>query len=423
MSVAHSTSAQVGVNAGRDFELTLLQLYSQEILANPYPLYRRLRTEEPVHWDPFLHAWVVSRYHDVSTVLQRLSAKCAPAPERLDAMGVSSMHPIAAVLHRQMLFRDPPDHTALRALCTVAFTPHRVAALRDHIQEIVNNLLQPALRQGYIDIISEFADPLPTIVTAELLGLPPSDHRQLKLWSANFAEILGNFQHNPDHMPEMLRNLEEMCTYFRDAIREERRIPKNGLIHVLITSEVDGRCLDDDTVIANCILLMVGGQETTPNLIGNGVLSLLRNPDQLQMLRANPELIPSGIEELLRYEAPSQHTTRIAQADIRLGDRLIEQNQSVIAVMGAANRDPERFPDPDRLDVQRRDNKHLAFGAGNHFCFGAPLARVEGHIAFATLLRIAPEFELGGDSIEWRQNLGLRGLVSLPVIFGKSHSD
>lgn len=401
-----------------DYELSLHQLYKQPVLANPYPLYHRLRTEDPVRWDAFLHAWVVTRYCDVSTVLHNFSAQCAPSPERLIAMGITAMQPIAGVLQRQMLFMDPPTHTRLRALCSVAFTPNKVSALRLHIQKIVYGLLRPALDRGYMDVIAEFADPLPAIVTAEMLGLPPSDHRQLKSWSANFAAILGNFQHNPDHLPEMLRSLEEMCTYFRDAIREERRNPKSGLIHALLSAELDGHSLGDDAVIANCILLMVGGQETTPNLIGNGVLSLLRNPDQLQLLRSNPQLLPSAIEELLRYEAPSQHTTRVAPLDSTLGRAQIARGQSVIAVIGAANRDPVRFPDPDRLDLTRKDNKHLAFGAGGHFCFGAPLARLEGEIAFSTLLREVPNFELASESLVWRNNTGLRGLSSLPVIFG-----
>jgi len=271
-----------------------------------------------------------------------------------------------------------------------------------------------------MDVIAEFADPLPAIVTAEMLGLPSSDHRQLKSWSAKFAAILGNFQHNPDRVPEMLRSLDEMCTYFRDAIREERRKPKGGLIHALLAAELDGHSLSEDVVIANCILLMVGGQETTPNLIGNGVLSLLSNPEQLQLLRGNPRLFPSAIEELLRYEAPSQHTTRLAPSDVTLKHEQIVRGQSVIAVIGAANRDPQRFPDPDRLDITRTDNKHLSFGAGGHLCFGAPLARMEGEIALATLLRDAPNLALTSEPLVWRNNTGLRGLSRLPITFGQS---
>jgi pimeloyl-[acyl-carrier protein] synthase len=373
-----------------------------------------------VHWDPFLHAWVITRYCDVTTVLQSFSAKCAPSPERLIQMGVTAMQPIGDVLQRQMLFMDPPDHTRLRALCSVVFTPHRVAGLQSHIREIVDELLRPVLKHGHMDVIAEFAEPLSSIVMAEMLGLPPSDHRQLKSWSAKFAAILGNFQHNPDELPETLRNLDEMCAYFRDAIRDECRVPKGGLIHAMLSAELDGHFLKEDDVIANCVLLMVGGQETTPNLIGNGVLSLLRNPDQERLLRCNPQLLPLAVEELLRFESPSQHTTRLARSDVTIGHSRIASGQSVIAVMGAANRDPERFPEPDRLDITRRENKHLAFGAGGHFCFGAPLARMEGEIAFATLLRDVPEFALPSEPLEWRNNTGLRGLSRLPITFGRS---
>jgi pimeloyl-[acyl-carrier protein] synthase len=411
---------QSGSISGTVASLSLYQLYEPQVLANPYPLYHHLRSEDPVHWDPFLHAWVVTRYRDVATVLQNLSANCAPTPKRLAEMDLSSMNPIAATMIQQMLFMDPPRHVRLRALCSVAFTPHRVEALRSHIQDIVDRLLEPLLPAGHTDLMADFANRLPAIVTAEMLGLPPSDHEQLKSWSADFAEILGNFQHNPDSLGRMLRSLEEMTFYFRAAIRDEKVRNSGGLISALIAAELDGEKLSEDAIIANTILLMVGGQETTPNLIGNGMLSLLRNPDQLAQLRANPTLMPSAIEELLRYEAPSQHTTRITFEDMPLGDKLILKQQSVIAVMGAGNRDPVRFPDPDRLDIMRPDNRHLAFGAGGHFCFGASLARIEGQIAFTSILRRMSEIALESEDLVWRRNLGLRGLAALPLVFKAS---
>jgi cytochrome P450 len=206
-----------------------------------------------------------------------------------------------------------------------------------------------------------------------------------------------------------------MSNYFQTAIREQRQNPGSGLIAALITAQLNGQQLSEESIIANCILLAVGGQETTPNLIGNGMLSLLRHPEQMSRLRQDPSLLASAIEELLRYEAPSQHTTRIAPEDVQLGSRGIQKHQSVIAVMGAANRDPERFVDPDRLDIGRQDNKHLAFGAGAHFCFGAPLARMEGQIAFSTLLQRTSDIRLASEGLVWRENLGLRGLTTLPL--------
>jgi cytochrome P450 len=252
-----------------------------------------------------------------------------------------------------------------------------------------------------------------------MLGVPVADHAQLKDWSADFAEMLGNFQHNPDRAGRVLRSVEEMTAYFRSAIRELERTPREGLIHSLMTAEVDGARLTEEEVIANVIVTMVGGQETTTNLIGNGVLALLRHPDELERLRREPALIGSAIEELLRYESPSQHTARLAPDDVTLGGKLIKKRQAVIAVMAAGNRDPERFPDPDRLDLARTDNRHLAFGWAAHFCFGAPLARIEGQIAFATMLRRLPNLRLEPGPLTWRENLGLRGLTALPVAFDR----
>ncbi|MFY9532177.1 MAG: cytochrome P450, partial [Candidatus Acidiferrales bacterium] len=214
------------------------------------------------------------------------------------------------------------------------------------------------------------------------LGVPVEDHRQLKAWSADFAEMLGNFQHNPERVPKVLRAVEEMTTYFRNRIAEQRIEPREGLIHSLLTADIDGDCLTEEEVVANSIVTMVGGQETTTNLIGNGALALLRNPEQLHKLRVDLSLIPSAVEELLRYDCPSQHTARLAPGDVVLGGKKIRKGQAVIAVMAAANRDPERFPDPDRLDITRKDNRHLAFGWAAHFCFGAALARIEGQVAF-----------------------------------------
>ena len=229
------------------------------------------------------------------------------------------------------------------------------------------------------------------------------------MWSADFAQVLGNFQRDPDYAAKALRSLEEMLTYFRSAVREQQQHPRDGLIYALLSAELNGDRLTEDEVVANTIVTMVGGQETTTNLIGNGMLSLLRNPDQLTKLKADPSIMPSAIEELLRYESPSQHTARLAPNDVMLGGKTIHKRQAVIAVMGAANRDPERFVNPDQLNIGREDNRHVAFAWASHFCFGAPLARLEGQIAFTTLLRRMPTINLKPDPIVWRENL--RGYV------------
>ena len=401
----------------RDPSLGLYHRLDPEVLANPYPLYRRLQTEDPVHWDPYLHAWVVTRYADVVAVLQRFSATRMPTPEQLTSVGLSELNPVAQVLVRQMIFMDPPAHTRLRALCAAAFTPARAAALRAHIQEITDSLIDAVLPKRSMDVIADLADVLPATVTAELMGVPVADRDRLKAWSKDFSEILGNFQHNPERAAHTLEVVEAMTTYYRDRIREQERYPRDGVVHALMTAEIDGDRLSEDEVIANCIITMTGGQETTTNLIGNGLLSLLRNPEELARLQASPSLVTSAIEEFLRYESPIQHTGRLAPADTELGCKLIRKRHAVISVIGAANRDPERFPDPDRLDITRADNRHLAFGWAGHYCFGAPLARVEGQIAFSTILRRLQNLALEPGPLRWRNNMGFRGLEALPVRF------
>jgi cytochrome P450 len=397
--------------------LSLYHLLDPEVLADPYPLYRRLRDEAPVLWDPYLHAWVVTRYADVSHVLHRFKAARTPDPDRLEALGMGKLTPIAAVMVRQMLFLDPPEHGRVRRLASAAFTPRRVAHLREHIRQITEGLVDDLAARGErFDVMTGLANPLPAIVTAEMLGVPTSDHVLLKSWSQDFAEMLGNFQHNPGRAKKTLQSVEEMVAYFRAAVARDATHPTEGLINALATAEVDGDRLSEEEIVANVIVTMVGGQETTTNLIGNGLLTLLRQPDQLERLRSEPTLMPSAVEELLRYESPSQHTARLAPPGAVLGGKEIPEGAAVIAVMGAANRDPERFGDPDRIELDRQDNRHLAFGWAAHFCFGAPLARMEGQIAFETLLARYPELSLADEAVRWRPNLGLRGLTELHVL-------
>jgi cytochrome P450 len=418
-SSSSSSSSASGAPAGQtDASLSLFGLLDPEVLGNPYPLFARLRKEDPVHWDPFLHAWVVTRYADVVSVLYGFSADRTPSPEQLAAMGLERLSPIARVMVKQMLFMDPPDHTRLRGLASYAFTPRRVEILRQHIREITGKLIAAIEPLGAADIIRDLAEPLPAIVTAEMLGVPVEDHNILKGWSADFAEMLGNFQHNPDRIAQVLKTVEEMTAYFRERIAELRVHPREGLIHSLLTAEVDGDRLSDEEVVANSIVTMVGGQETTTNLIGNGLLTLLRHPEEFARLRADRSLVPSAVEEMLRFEPPSQHTARLAPHDVEMHGRLIRKRQAVIAVMAAGNRDPERFVEPDRFDITRPDNRHLAFGWAAHFCFGASLARIEGQAAIEAICERLHNVRLAsGAPLVWRTNLGLRGLTSLPVQF------
>jgi hypothetical protein len=404
-------------------DISLCQLTEPEIMASPYQFYRELREADPVHWDPFLHAWIVTRYADIVTVLTRFSADRTLTPEQLDGMGLGALKPIMEVVALQMLFRDPPAHTRLRNLCAAAFTPARVAVLRGHIQDIAEGLIDRFIGQGKADIVDDFAAPMPAIVTAEMLGVPVSDYEKLKQWSIDFAEILGNFQHPPDRVARVAASVRDMTEYFRAAIRQQETDPTEGLVNSMVKAQVDGVRLTEEEMVANLILTMIGGQETSTNLISSALLTLLRHPEQMQMLLDDPSLVPMASEELLRYESPIQHTARVAREDVLLGGKVIRRGQSVVAVLAAGNRDPERFPNPDELDVKRGDKGHLAFGWAAHFCFGASLARIEVPIAMGALLQRLKNLKLAAEDFVWHENFGLRGLSALPVRFDASDVD
>jgi pimeloyl-[acyl-carrier protein] synthase len=400
-----------------DNKLSLLRMLDPDVLAAPYEHYRALREYDPVHWDPFMHAWVVTSYPEAVTVLMQYSADRTPAPAHLDKLGLSFMKPFAEVMLQQMMFMDGANHARLRSLCAAAFTPRRVEELRGVIDTIANELIDKVITKGKMDLLADFANPLPAIVTARLLGVPVEDHHKLHGWVLDIAEVLGNFQHDPDRVAEIVESLEDLKNYVAARIEEQRKNPTGGLIHSLMMAEVEGSHLTDDEVIANTIITLVGGHETTMNLIASGFLTLLRNPASLEQLRKKPEIVNSAVEELLRYESPVQHTARIAPADMQLGGRTIQKGSRVVAVLAAANRDPKRFPEPDRLDLERTDNRHLAFGWAAHFCFGAPLARMEGQIAFTTLVRRLKRPVLLEKKLIWRDNAGLRGLTKLQIGF------
>jgi cytochrome P450 len=395
---------------------SLYRLLDPAVLRDPYPLYRQLRDEAPVHWDPYLKVWLVSRHRDAVEVLQRFSARRAPTGEKLADAGLPQLAPIARLLTEQMLFLDPPQHSRMRTLAAAAFTPRRVETLRGYIQEVADDLIDEALQRGEMDVMADFAHRLPAIVMVRTLGTPLEDYPRLKSWSEDFADMLGAIQHNPVVAARLLTALEDMTGYFRDAVRRKETDITSGLIAAMATAEVDGDSLSEDEAVANLILTMVGGYETTSHLIGSGLLTLLRNPDQLDRLRGDADLMSSAVEELLRFESPIQHTARLAPDDVELGGVQIERGQPVLALIGSANRDPEQFADPDRVDLGRTENRHLAFGWASHFCFGASLARAEGAIALSTLLHRLPRVRLVSDDVQWRPNPAFRGPASLPVV-------
>ena len=373
-----------------------------------------------MHWDPYLHAWVVTRYADVVQVFQQIRRTARQLLSSSRRWGWSELGPIARVMVRQMLFLDPPEHTRVRGLAAAAFTPRRVERLRDHIQEITDSLIDAVVAQGEMDVMDDLANPLPAIVTAEMLGVPSGDHRMLKDWSQDFAEMLGNFQHNPGGRRRVLASVEAMTHLLpRRRARSRRTQPTEGLINALATAEVDGDRFTEEEVVANIIVTMVGGQETTTNLIGNGLLTLLRHPDELQRLREDPSLMPvsGGGAAALREPQPAHRAHRARRRRARR-QASIREREAVIAVMGAANRDPGAIPGSRPARPGRTDNRHLAFALGEPLLFrraaGAPGGPDRAHRHAATA---SPTCGSCRTSIEWRPNLGLRGLVALPVEF------
>ncbi len=386
-----------------------------EFLADPYPTYHRLRAEDPVHQSP-LGFWVLTRYEDVSAVLRDPRFVKEPLAAIIAARFGGQ---VPRGVGQSMLDRDPPDHTRLRSLVSKAFTPRVVEGLRPRIQQIVDGLIARAQAAGSMDVIEEFAYPIPVNVICEMMGVPIEDHDRFKGWSLDIARGLDSIWLPPDsEIPRRsVAARHAISDYFRELIAARRTVPRNDLLSALIAAEEAGDKLNEEELLATCILILIAGHETTVNLIGNGVLALLRHPGELRRLRETPALITSAVEELLRYDGPVQRTARVASDDATIGGQTIRKGDMVMPFIGAADRDPAQFPEPDRLDLARADNRHIAFGWGIHFCLGAPLARVEGQIAIDTLVRRLPRLELATESPEYRQSLTLRGLKALPVKF------
>jgi cytochrome P450 len=399
--------------------------FDPEFIANPYPVYHRLRAEAPVFRSPF-GAWVLTRYDDALAVLRDARFGRRGFEPLLQAVFGSGQPegraaaPPGEGFVTSMLFRDPPDHTRLRALVTKAFTPRVVEALRPRIQAIVDELIDRVRDTGRMDVIADLAYPLPVIVICEMLGVPTGDRDRFREWSLAIGRALDaiGIQGEPDVAERGRVARKALNDYFREGlIPERRRRPRADLLSELIAVEEAGDRLSTGELLATCNLLFVAGHETTVNLIGNGLLALLRHSAQLDALRADASIVESAIEELLRYDSPVQRTGRIAQSDVEVGGHRIPAGEIVLALLGAANRDPAHFPEPDRLDLRRPDNRHLAFGWGIHFCLGAPLARLEGQIAIGTAARELPKLALATDTPRWRPAATLRGLESLPVTF------
>ncbi|MGE0826691.1 MAG: cytochrome P450 [Candidatus Binatia bacterium] len=384
-------------------------------IANPYLFYHRLRAEDPVHRSTLLpDSWILTRYADVVMVLRDARFDRHDAENFFRERFGQGL--LIDVFSKWMLFRDPPDHTRLRTLVNKAFTPRAIEGLRPRIQALVNSLLDAAQGHGRMDIMADLAYPLPVLVICEMLGVPAKDRELFKEWSGDVARTL-----DPIQTPEMVARghavVETMVAYFRDLIVTLRKNPQENILSAMIAAEEKGDRLSEDELLANCILLFSAGHETTVNLIGNGLFALLQHPAQRQLLQNKPELSQNAVEEFLRYDGPVQLTGRSVREDVEIGEKRILAGERVITVLAAANRDPAQFPDPDRLDITRQENRHVAFGHGIHFCLGASLARAEGQIAVNTLLQRLPNVTLDDEAPRWRPAFTLRGLQTLPVSF------
>jgi cytochrome P450 len=387
--------------------------------ANPYPYYARWRAESPV---PRLHlpdartAWLVTRYDDAAAVLkdERFGKDRYKTPELTAKQPwmPKSFRPLA----HNMLDQDPPDHTRLRALVHKAFTPRLVEEMRQRVQTLTDELLDAAERSGRMDLIRDYALPLPSTIIAEMLGVPAKDRHRFHRWSSAMVSADASKLSLIKAMPGVLAFLR----YVRKLIKKRRAEPSDDLAGALARAEEAGDQLSEDELLAMIVLLLIAGHETTVNLIGNGTLALLAHPEQMQRLRDDPGLIQPAVEEMLRYDGPLAMTTeRFALEDVTVAGVTIPRDGLMFAVLASANRDERQFEKPDALDIKRENNKHLAFGLGIHYCLGAPLARLEGQIAINTLLRRTRNLRLAvpREKLRWRRGLVLRSLTALPVKF------
>jgi cytochrome P450 len=409
----HLCSCSNHFEDGGKMDSLSINLKDGSFQANPYPIYQQLRENAPVFWFPFPGGtggmWLVTRYNDVARMLkeeQRLTkniSRVLPAEQ-------------AGPPVRDLLRLDPPDHTRLRSLVNQVFTPRRIKEMEPRIRQIAAGLLDSARQRGEMDFMSDFAVPLPIIVIAELLGVPQEDWAAFRAWSNDLARSFDAVNQTEEIRKKGEESGRMLIGYLSDLVRQRREQPRADLITGLVQARDGGDRLSEEELLEMCQLILIAGHETTVNLLGNGMLALLQNPDQAERLRQQPELLESAVEEMLRYESPVQRgTIRFTLAPLEVAGQVIESGQQISAVIGSANRDPDQFPDPDRFDIARQPNRHLAFGRGIHFCLGAPLARTEARLAFDLLVHGFPALEMVDEKADWSSNTFLRGLNSLRV--------
>lgn len=395
--------------------------FQQNFHNYPYKTYYLLREKEPVHWS-FIGVWVLTRYADIKAVLTDKRFTTDSLPKRLEEKNKYTQNPRGGLNSLQqasskfLFYMNPPDHTRLRGLVSKAFSPSFVESLRPNIQQTVDELLNKVREDGHMDIIHDLAAPLPVRVIAGLLGMPMEDCAMLHEWSTQLSRVL-----DPLISIKEYENLNVVVQQFQDYIHsliaEKEKRPENDLISNLIVARDQGDKLRADELSTVCMQLFITGEETTVNTIGNGILALLNHPEQLAKLKAEPNIINTAVEELLRYDSPVQFTGRYATEDIEIGDKLIKKGERVLLGLGAGNHDPRQFDQPEKLDVTRQENRHLAFSDGIHYCLGAALARVQARIAIPAIIQNFHQLQLNTKNLVRRKNIYLRGLTSLPVIF------
>jgi cytochrome P450 len=397
-------------------------LGSREFAQNPYPFYEQLRSVAPVFWSELWGCWLVTRYDDVALVLRdhkRFSSfgRVTNVLQReLPPAVLTEAQPLISHYSQGLINVDPPDHERLRRLVQQAFRPGTLERLRPRIQTVVDELLDCVQSAGQMEVVRDFAYPLPITVIAELLGIPPSSREDFKRWSGAILEFQAVPRIDGQAVLRSQKALLELREYFRGVFEERRRSPRQDLISDLVAIEEQGDKLTEEELLSTCVSILIGGHETTTSLLTSAVWLLLNHPDQLQQLRGESSLIAAAIEEFLRYESPFQRLGRVARENVSICGQSIQHGQTVLCLLGAANRDPQQFPDPDRFNIHRCPNRHVGFGHGIHFCIGAALARLEAPIAINTILTRFPRLILDSETVEWNMGV-LRAIKTLPVRF------
>ena len=398
------------------------QLISPAFYQDPYPFYQQLRAEAPVAWSEALGAWVLTRYEHVQATLhdpRRFSSqgRLLAALERFPAGLRAQFKPLEDHFAVGLISSDPPNHTRLRALITKAFIPRVIEQLRPRLQVLVDELLDTVQARGEMDLVRDLAYPLPAIVIAELLGAPPEDRENFKVWSDGIVAFQGSGVVSAELMAHSQHHLLEMRAFLAELMAERRREPRDDLLSRLVEAEMEGDRLTEAELLTTCVTLLTAGHETTTTLIANGLYTLLCHPQQMAQLRGNPALMPAAVEEMLRFESPLQRNPRRVAEDLEFGGQRMRRGDYMLQILGAANRDPDVFADPDYFNLVRQPNRHLAFGLGLHFCIGAALGRLEALIAISTILRRLPGLRLNAPAVEWEPRTLFRGLRALPVAF------